>query len=134
MSNSLLKYNYPQIVFGKQIVDSLLRSGHSFNTIIDCPCGNGETSWYIAKLIHSNVIAADISEQAVQNAKKNFSGAAIKYFIRDIETVLSTENEFDAFCIINSLFLLENYDSILKHLKESIEKNKAQLLIIIPNT
>lgn len=134
MNNALLRYNYPQIVFGKQIADYLLRSGNSFNTIIDCPCGNGETAWYIARLIHSKVIAADISEEAIQNAKRNFSGAVTNYFVKDIETILATEKEFDAFCIINSLFLLENHDNILRSLKESITANHAPLLLIIPNT
>ncbi|MBK7667516.1 MAG: hypothetical protein IPJ32_09375 [Sphingobacteriaceae bacterium] len=36
--------------------------------------------------------------------------------------------------IINSLFLLEAYDSILKSLHQSVSSNKAYLLVIIPNT
>src|SRR5688572_9113798 len=102
MRKALLKYNYPQIVFGKQIADYLLKTGRSFNTIIDCPCGNGETAWYIAKITHSKIIAADRSDEAIEKAKLNFAGAAIRYETKDIESVLIANKEFDAFCIINS--------------------------------
>jgi 2-polyprenyl-3-methyl-5-hydroxy-6-metoxy-1,4-benzoquinol methylase len=134
MSNLLLKYNYPQVVFGKQIANYLLKTGKSFNTIVDCPCGNGETSWYIAKITHSKIIAADISSEAIARAQLNFAGVGIRYQTKDIRSVLASEKEFDAFCIINSLFLLGDYDNILRSLKESVAANDAQLLVIIPNT
>lgn len=130
MSKGLLKYNYPQIVFAKEIASCLLKP----NTVIDCPCGNGETAYNIAEFTNSNVIAADISSDSIQKAKVNFSHPKVEYSVNTIESVLSSQKQFDAFCIINSLFLLDNYDTILKNLKESISANKAQALIIIPNT
>ena len=134
MSKWLLKYNYPQIVFAKQVSDYLLKTGRSFGSIIDCPCGNGETAWHIANLTHSKVVAADISAESIQNAKMNFSLAGINYQTSTIEDVLTKEKQFDAFCIINSLFLLADYDIVLKTLKQSVSLNKAQVIIIIPNT
>lgn len=134
MSKGLLKYNYPQIVFAKEIATHLLESGKPINTIVDCPCGNGETSYNIAKLTQAKIIAADISSKAIQKAKSNFLRPYIEFSVNTIESILNSQEPFDAFCIINSLFLLENYDQVLKSLKESIRTNKAQALIIIPNT
>lgn len=134
MGNLLLKYNYPQISFAKQIAAYLLHSGKPIQTIIDCPCGNGETSFNIARLTNAKVIAADISEDSIQRAKTNFSQPNIYFSVNTIESVLDSQKQYDAFCIINSLFLLDNYDGILKSLKETAAINQAKVLIIIPNT
>jgi 2-polyprenyl-3-methyl-5-hydroxy-6-metoxy-1,4-benzoquinol methylase len=128
----LLKYNYPQIVFGKQIVNYIKDSGQPHSVIIDCPCGNGETSWHLSKL--GKVIAADISAKSIENAKHNFPNPKITFRQSTIEKLLDEEKKFDVFCLINSLFLLENYDHILRELKVRIAENKAHLIIIIPNT
>jgi len=47
---------------------------------------------------------------------------------------LETQKQFSVFCIINSLFLLENYDFVLKSLNRTASSNKAQVFIVIPNT
>jgi 2-polyprenyl-3-methyl-5-hydroxy-6-metoxy-1,4-benzoquinol methylase len=134
LKKKLLKYNYPQIVFARQIFKYLNSSGKHLKTIIDCPCGNGETSFNISKLTDAQVIAADISSESISCCKKNFSATNLNYEVSTIESVLNFHKEFDAFCIINSLFLLENYDAILKMLSENVNENKAQVIIIIPNT
>ena len=130
----LLKYNYPQIVFAREILKHLRNSGKPLNTIIDCPCGNGETSFNIAKATNAKVIAADISSDSIKRCKTNFHASGLTYEVNTIENVIGSQKQFDVFCIINSLFLLENYDSVLKSLQKSSTLNKAQVLIIIPNT
>jgi 2-polyprenyl-3-methyl-5-hydroxy-6-metoxy-1,4-benzoquinol methylase len=134
MAKGFLQYNYPQIIFAKQISGYLLNNKTALNTIIDCPCGNGETSYNIAKFTGAAIIGADLSPEAIQKAKMNFSLPQLSFEVNTIESVLNTHQQFDAFCLINSLFLLEAYDHILKQLKQTISANKAQLLIIIPNT
>lgn len=133
MVKALLKYNYPQVVFAKEIISYLLDTGRSCKKIIDCPCGNGETAWLLSQ-IGGKVIAADSSAEAIKRAASNFSGPKLTYEVNTIESVLNSHPQFDVFCIINSLFLLEGYDQILKTLKQSVSKNNAQLIIIIPNT
>jgi 2-polyprenyl-3-methyl-5-hydroxy-6-metoxy-1,4-benzoquinol methylase len=132
MAKGLLKYNYPQIVFAKQIA-SLLKSNSS-SIIIDCPCGNGETSYNLQKFSHAKVKAFDISDTSIAIAKQNFISGRLSYEVSTIENVLDKEKKFDTFCIINSLFLLENYDFILRSLQASARQNKADVFIIIPNT
>lgn len=134
MSKVLLKYNYPQIVFAGEIAAHLLSSGKPIETIIDCPCGNGETAYNIAELTQAKIIASDISSESIQKAKMNFPHPNVEYTVNTIESVLNSQQQFDAFCIINSLFLLENYDKILNTLKKSISSKKTRALIIIPNT
>lgn len=134
MSKRLLKYNYPQVVFAKEIASYLMSSGKQIKTIIDCPCGNGETSFNMAKLTGAKVIASDSSSDSIKKAKANFPSSEVEYSVKTIEAILDSNQQFDAFCIINSLFLLENYDSILKSLTNSCSSNGAKALIIIPNT
>lgn len=134
MSNLLLRYNYPQIVFGNELCSFLRHSGKNYDLIVDCPCGNGEISWHLSRLPRVKIIAADLSESAIHNARQNFSATNIDYRVNTIEAILTSEKKFDAFCIVNSLFLLENYDSILKQLKTSSSENKADVLVILPNT
>ncbi len=132
MPKGLLKYNYPQLVFAGQIASLLKHNSPSL--IIDCPCGNGETSYNLQKLTRAKVLAFDISEESINRANKNFVAHRLNYETSTIENVLDKQKQFDVFCIINSLFLLENYDSVLKSLHKSAALNKAQVLIIIPNT
>jgi len=134
LKKSLLKYNYPQVVFAKQIVKNLRASGKPFETIIDCPCGNGETSFTIAKLTGAKVVAADSSRDSIGRCKNNFNAPQLSYEVNTIELLPDTHKQYNVFCIINSLFLLENYDSILKKLHQSATANKARVIIIIPNT
>ena len=131
MAKGLLKYNYPQIVFAKQIA-SLIKSNQTL--VIDCPCGNGETSYNINRLAGVKVLGFDVSDSSIKSAGKNFVSDNLKFSVSTIENVLETEKQFSAFCIINSLFLLENYDFVLKSLKRSVSNNKAKVFIIIPNT
>jgi 2-polyprenyl-3-methyl-5-hydroxy-6-metoxy-1,4-benzoquinol methylase len=130
----LLKYNYPQVVFGRRTKMQLENSGKELKLVIDCPCGNGETAWHLSKLPGVRIIAADISETAIHKAKQNFPALNIDFRINTIEAILGSEKQFDAFCIVNSLFLLDNYDTILSQLKSSASVNKAEIVIIIPNT
>lgn len=134
LKKSLLKYNYPQIVFAKHTAKYLKAVVKPLTTIIDCPCGNGETSYNISQLTGAKVIAADISANSIERCKSNFNAGQLSYEVNTIESVLNTHKQFDAFCIINSLFLLENYDTILKTISLSVANNKASLIIIIPNT
>ena len=133
MAKWLLKYNYPQIVFGKEITSYLLNTGKSCKTIIDCPCGNGETAWHLSR-IGGKVIAADISEDSIKNALQNFDSKNISYSVQNINAILGSETGFNVFCLVNSLFLLSDYDAILKNLYHKITLNKAVAVIIIPNT
>jgi 2-polyprenyl-3-methyl-5-hydroxy-6-metoxy-1,4-benzoquinol methylase len=133
LKRTLLKYNYPQSVFA-DIIAVYLNRLISAEIIIDCPCGNGETSFGLAKFTDAQVIGADISDEAIAKAKANFSYPKLSFEVSTIESVLNTHKKFDAFCIINSLFLLDNYDAILKQLKESAKANNAIVFIIIPNT
>lgn len=134
MTKGLLKYNYPQIIFADEIVSYLKRLGKPLHTIIDCPCGNGETSFNLAKLTGSKVMAYDISVDSIQRAKTNFPHSNVEFSINTIQKVLDSNQQFDAFCIINSLFLLPEYDLILKTVKDKVTHYKAKVIIIIPNT
>lgn len=133
MNKLLLRYNYPQNIFAKEITKYILNTGIPCQTIMDCPCGNGETSWHLSR-IGGKIIAADLSKQAIKNAKHNFSAKNITYSVQDIQTLLNSGHEFNVFCIINSLFLITDYDAILRSLKEKLILHKAKAFIIIPNT
>ena len=64
-------------------------------------------------------------------AKKNYS-TKINFYAKDINTIISEVKEIDAFCLINSIFLLPKPQQILQNIKNSLTPN-GKLYIIIPN-
>ena len=130
----LLRYNYPQFLFGKQIVRFVKRHVKDCKLIIDCPCGNGEIAGHLSQLNMVNIIGADISEDAIKNAQENFHDQNIRFIAKGIDTVLKTDLNYDVFCIVNSLFLFDEADKILQNLKQSMKPGKSKLIVIIPNT
>src|SRR5579872_4439802 len=99
----LSKYNYPHGVFASAIKHYLISNSIAAEQIIDCPCGNGEIAYHLAKLPNSKIVAADISKESIAWAKDNFQRSNIEFVCADIKTVVRSEGKTDVFCIINSL-------------------------------
>lgn len=126
------KYHYPQYVWGREIVDYLSKSGLKVKKIIDAPCGNGEVSYYLSKIKDCTVYGYDISTECISNAKNNFNIKNIIFEQKDIFDVLENQKEIDVFCLINSLFLLNNQELLLKKIRIKLS-NDGVLLLVIPN-
>lgn len=124
----LSRYSYPQKDFASAIINSI---NQPISLLVDAPCGNGETTQLFLKKINCKIIGADISEKFIRYAKNNYSKKII-FYQKDITTLISELNNVDAFCLINSIFLLPQPQNILKKIKNTLSLN-GKLYVIIPN-
>lgn len=126
----LAKYHYPQIVFGRAIKSVLKRK--QIKKIIDAPCGNGEVSYHLSKIKGLEVYGYDIFEDAIKTARKNFVNEKLHFENKNIFDIIDTKIDADVFCLINSLFLFKDYDTLLKKLYENLN-TQSLLILIVPN-
>jgi 2-polyprenyl-3-methyl-5-hydroxy-6-metoxy-1,4-benzoquinol methylase len=131
LGNYIAKNIYPQTAFAKAILCEINKNEAC--TILDVPCGNGETSWHLATLKSAKVNGYDISNEAIHSAEKNFVEPNLTYSILDIHTALNVHNNVNYICIINSLFLLPNPETLVTSAYNTLAKG-GKLFIIIPNT
>jgi 2-polyprenyl-3-methyl-5-hydroxy-6-metoxy-1,4-benzoquinol methylase len=127
----LLRFSYPQNVFAEAIIRFI--DVKSKDDLIDVPCGDGITSWQFSRLNNLIVYGYDISSGCIQNAKRNFYKNNLFFEEADIKQAILKHSGVKYFCIINSLFLLPEPDSILNAVHNSI-RNNGLLFIIVPNT
>lgn len=126
----LSRYSYPQKDFANAIIN-FIKLNIKPNLLVDAPCGNGETTHIFAKKLDCKIIGADICETSINNAKKKYSNK-INFYTKDINTIINEVKNVDAFCLINSIFLLPEPLQILQNIKKSLSPNGI-LYIIIPN-
>ena len=126
----LLRFSYPQHQFAKSILR--LIDSNTKSELVDIPCGDGITSWHFARLNNLTVYGYDISPTSIENAENNFSRNNLFFEIADINEAIPKHASAKYFCIINSLFLLPQPDSILKNVHTSIT-NDGSLFVIVPN-
>lgn len=131
LGNYIAKHIYPQTTFAKAILCQINKNETC--TILDAPCGNGETSLHLATLKNAKVNGYDISTEAIHSAQKNFAAPNLTYRILDIHTALNLHNNVNYICIINSLFLLPNPETLVTSAYNALAKG-GKLFIIIPNT
>ncbi len=124
----LSRYSYPQKDFAASIINHI---NQPISLLVDAPCGNGETTQLFFKKINCKIIGADSSQKSIQYAKNNYS-KKIFFFQKDIATLTSEISNVDAFCLINSIFLLPQPQTILKDIKTTLSQN-GKLYVIIPN-
>ncbi len=65
----------------------------------DCACGNGQAAENLAK-IFDTVVATDISEQQIKNAKTLDN---VEFFVSSAENTPFLENSFDLICVAQAL-------------------------------
>lgn len=92
------------------------------SVIIDAGCGEGFYSDRIKDKTHSDIIAFDISKEAVQAAAQNFSGASL--FVADIANIPVKRGA--AACVLN-VFTPANYSEFARVLK-----NGSIIIKVVP--
>ncbi|MBA3664197.1 MAG: class I SAM-dependent methyltransferase [Bacteroidetes bacterium] len=129
----LSAFQYPQFIFGKELIRALSENGFSGGTVLDCPCGNGEVSYHLSKLKNTQIVGADINEVSVAIARRNFHKPNIEFMQADIFEILSGDQKFAAICVVNSLFLLPDHQELFFKIKNSLNDNKSKVYLIVPN-
>jgi len=125
------RYFYPQNIFANYIISELDQLDDE-KYLVDAPCGNGETSWHFSKRSKLNVIGVDNNEESIYRAKFNFNSNNLNYILGDIIEETNKLESFDYYCVINSLFLLNDVEVLLNNVYAKINE-KGKLFVILPN-
>ena len=126
----MAKYFYPQNCFAASITRNLPKN--KALVLIDCPCGNGETTYHFARIPRATVRGYDLNDESLGNALRHFTAANLTYEKQDIRSVVAESPRFDAFCIINSLYCFPDCERVLSQLRGLMHAD-AQLFIIVDN-
>lgn len=126
----MARFFYPQITFAASIKQYLPKK-NAF-TLIDAPCGNGETSWHFARMANATVRGCDVDDNSLGNARRHFSSPNLTYEKHDIRSLVAGSPRFDAFCIINSLYCFPDCERVLSQLR-NLMHSESQLFIIVDN-
>ena len=126
----MAKYFYPQNCFAASIKRHLPK--HEAFILIDCPCGNGETSYHFARIPRASVRGYDIDDESLRNARRHFTAPTLTYEKQDIRSLVAESPRFDAFCIINSLYCIPDCERVLSQLRDLMHSD-AQLFVIVDN-
>lgn len=101
------------------------------NNVLDYGCGFGYGSKILSK--ENQVLGMDISDKAIEYAKKNYSDENINYSIGDLSNNgFSKQGLFDAITFFEVLEHIENPKMILQNFKKSL-KNNGKLFVSVPN-
>lgn len=126
----MARFFYPQITFATSIKRHLPKK-NAF-TLIDAPCGNGETSYHFARLPNATVRGFDLDDTSLENARRHFSLPNLTYAKSDVRSLVAGSPRFDAFCIINSLYCFPDGELVLTTIRDLMH-SEAQLFIIVDN-
>lgn len=134
MKESIIKwiarFHYPQITFAESIKRHLPEK-NAF-TLVDAPCGNGETSYQFARMANATVRGCDLDETSLETACRNFSAFNLTYEKYDIRSLVAESPRFDAFCIINSVYCFPDCERVLSQIRDLMH-SESQLFIIVDN-
>jgi trans-aconitate methyltransferase len=122
---------YPQTVFAKSILNHITTNAP--HTLIDAPCGNGETTWRLAHNTKLSVYGFDISTTSITNATNSFAQNNIVFNVLDVHKAVCSKPNNNYTCIINSLFLLPEPQLLVSSAFANLQQG-GKLFIIVPNT
>lgn len=126
ISNNSAKYqskNFFKKIFIKRFIGQIIKivQGLKINNILDAGCGEGFIMHNTVNKIPKNKIDGfDISEQALENAKKILPNN--NFFQGDITNIKLPDNAYDLTTALEILEHLENPKAALKELKRVTKK------------
>jgi len=100
--------------------------------VLDIACGVGYGSKILVEGGASEIYGCDISEEAIQYAKKKYSHKNIKYEIADSSSLRFSDEYFDCIVSFETLEHIQNYNKTLDELRRVLKKNGI-LIISTPN-
>lgn len=100
--------------------------------ILDCACGVGYGSYLLAQSINSNITAIDISEQAVEYAKKHYNNENINYWCDDCLKVIIDDSIVDCVVCFETIEHVERDQELLRMFSKCLKPN-GLLFLSFPN-
>jgi len=99
--------------------------------VCDIACGVGYGSFYLSQYA-GNVVGIDVSEEAIEWAKRYFQNHKTKFYCADGSLLWPVENKFDVVTSYETLEHVQNPDMFLSQLHAHLSENGI-LLMSIPN-
>lgn len=100
-------------------------------TVLDLGCGSGYGAALIAE-VAAKVIGLDVSTEAVQYARENFSASDLHYMVTDGESLALASGSFDLVLCFEVIEHLTDQESLLQEIRRVL-KPKGILVISTPN-
>jgi SAM-dependent methyltransferase len=122
-------FQYPQLDFSNAILHVLKNEDA---LLLDVPCGDGATTFLLARHSRLSVKGYDLSEKSISFASGHFRRRNLSYAAADIRDVFFIHPQFKYFCMINSLFMLPSQAFILQKIYEGLLRG-GKTFFIIPN-
>ena len=130
IGETLDKIRYDHIVRYKMAIEFL--KGKKVNTLLDCFCGNGYGSYYMAKeLLHIHVLGLDASKEAVDFANVNYNMDRIIFSTKEFPFALPND-KYDSVVSFESIEHVENGERLFDELINTV-KPGGYLIFSVPN-
>lgn len=101
--------------------------------VIDCSCGNGYGSYYLATHGAANVLGIDIAQEAIDYSKEHFQHNNLKYVLGDATNLMEIEDgTVDVYVCYETIEHIAEPSLMLREIKR-ILKPDGILLISCPN-
>ncbi len=101
--------------------------------VLDVACGEGYGSYLISQWEADSVVGVDISDEAIEKAKKNFKRDNIDYFVQDATNMQKLkDNDFDVVVSYETFEHVSDVELFLKEIKR-VAKPDATIIISCPN-
>jgi SAM-dependent methyltransferase len=135
-----LEFTGERVVPGKSPVDLVEehRARYEFalpfmkdKKVIDIGCGSGYGTSMLAT-VATKVVGVDISEEAVQSAKDNYSSAKIEFSVGDVSRLQFGDGEFDAGVCFEVIEHIEKPEILLREARRFI-KDRGIFIVSTPN-
>ncbi len=104
-----------------------------FENILDLGCGGGYVSYNIVSEHGCQILAVDISDNALKIAKEQNQHPKIQYVLDDAKIIDLPDNYFDAVFMVGVLEHIDNASIMLDKVFQSL-KNKGKLFICTSHT
>jgi ubiquinone/menaquinone biosynthesis C-methylase UbiE len=101
-------------------------------TVLDIACGSGFGSYHLTTKGAEKVIGVDISEEAIQYAKKKFRGENIQYLVGDCESIPLPKETVDVIVSFETIEHINNYEKFLKEIKR-VATPDSLVILSTPN-
>ena len=97
-------------------------------TVLDLACGVGYGSKYLALNGAKTVDALDISREAIQHARQNYSAKNLKFHVWDIQKKLLFERPFDVITCFEAIEHVKHQRSVIKNMKAHLSSHGIGIL------
>lgn len=114
---------------------SLVRERCKGLRVLDVSCGEGFGSFLMASWGASEVVAVDISNEAIENAAQNFAHERVRYIVGDVlqlDDILADERPFDLIVSFETIEHVADPALFLRHLSKFAAAN-GLIVISCPN-